>query len=499
MKGFVRGPPRLRWWFGLVGVCLLFMFTAASFPQLRSKFLTSAPYLCVKDEFRTRCPPVVGSESLWENPRIATKDWRACAGEIPDNYQPPPGDDGGNGYIGIIAEGGLNQQRISIINAVAVARILNCTLILPVFKQDSIWKDSTQFADVFDVDHFINYLEADVRIIREPPNWIPHHKVFYSSIGYTIKNIPKYASAEFYIQNVLPRIKEKKLMSLKPFVDRLGYENVPLEINKLRCRVNYHALKFLPETERMADILVSRMHNRTGKPHPFMALHLRFEKGMVGLSFCDFVGTREEKAALREYRKKEWPRRFKNDTIMWKEALCKRKQGKCPLEPGEISLVLKAMGYTKESQIYVASGPVYGGDARMRPLQRMFPNLVRKDDLASKEELAPFQKHVTSLAALDFLVCLKSDVYVMTHGGNFAKLIIGARRYHGHAQKSIKPNKGLMAYALGDPYMSWSRFMHEVAEIHQGRTGLPEATFPGYDIWENPLSPCMCSSTRAVS
>ena len=40
---------------------------------------------------------------------------------------------------------------------------------------------------------------------------------------FTIKNIPKYASAEFYIQNVLPRIKEKKLMSLKPFVDRLGY------------------------------------------------------------------------------------------------------------------------------------------------------------------------------------------------------------------------------------------------------------------------------------
>jgi len=53
-------------------------------------------------------------------------------------------------------------------------------------------------------------------------------------------------------------------MSLKSFVDRLGYENVPIEINKLRCRVNYHALKFLPETERMADILVSRMHNRTG-------------------------------------------------------------------------------------------------------------------------------------------------------------------------------------------------------------------------------------------
>lgn len=78
-----------------------------------------------------------------------------------------------------------------------------------------------------------------------------------------MKNIPKYASAQFYVDNVLPRIKEKKIMSIKPFVDRLGeqyhtflhvfgpflvhmlissvfgcrYDNVPPEINRLRCRV----------------------------------------------------------------------------------------------------------------------------------------------------------------------------------------------------------------------------------------------------------------------
>lgn len=38
----------------------------------------------------------------------------------------------------------------------------------------------------------------------------------------TVKNIPKYAPAQFYIDNVLPRVKEKKIMALKPFVDRLG-------------------------------------------------------------------------------------------------------------------------------------------------------------------------------------------------------------------------------------------------------------------------------------
>ncbi|RVX04364.1 Protein PECTIC ARABINOGALACTAN synthesis-related [Vitis vinifera] len=86
----------------------------------------------------------------------------------------------------------------------------------------------------------------------------------------TVKNIPKYAPAQFYIDNVLPRIKEKKIMALKPFVDRLGYDNVPPEINRLRCRVNYHALKFLPEIEQMADQLASRMRNRTGSSNPYM-------------------------------------------------------------------------------------------------------------------------------------------------------------------------------------------------------------------------------------
>ena len=43
---------------------------------------------------------------------------------------------------------------------------------------------------------------------------------------------------------------------------------------------------------------------------------------------------------------------------------------------------------------------------------------VTKEELASKEELDGFRKHVTTLAALDLLVCLMSDLFVMTHGGN---------------------------------------------------------------------------------
>jgi hypothetical protein len=398
-----------------------------------------------------------------------------------------------SGYIFIHAEGGLNQQRIAICNAVAIAKIMKATLILPVLKQDQIWKDQTKFEDIFDVDHFINYLKDDVRIVRDIPDWFTEKDELFTSIKRTVKNIPKYASAQFYIDNVLPRIKEKKIMSIKPFVDRLGYDNVPMEINRLRCRVNYHALKFLPDIEEMADKLAARMRNRTGSVNPYMALHLRFEKGMVGLSFCDFAGTREEKEMMAAYRQKEWPRRYKNGSHLWPLALQKRKEGRCPLEPGEIAIILRALGYTRGTQIYVASGQVYGGKNRMAPLRNMFPNLVTKEELASAAEMAPFRKHVTSLAALDFLVCLRSDAFVMTHGGNFAKLIMGARRYGGrHRLKSIKPDKGLMSKSLGDPHMGWAAFSDDVVITHQTRAGLPEPTFPNYDLWENPLTPCMC-------
>lgn len=40
---------------------------------------------------------------------------------------------------------------------------------------------------------------------------------------------------------------------------------------------------------------------------------------MVGLSFCDFVGTREEKAMMAAYRQKEWPRRYK--VLLWNKTV----------------------------------------------------------------------------------------------------------------------------------------------------------------------------------
>lgn len=105
-----------------------------------------------------------------------------------------------------------------------------------------------------------------------------------------------------------------------------------------------------------------------------------------------------------------------------------RRQGRCPLTPEEVGLMLRALGYRKDVHIYVASGEIYGGARTLAPLKALFPNLHTKETISSKEELAPFSKYSSRMAALDFIVCDESDAFVANNNGNMAKILAG-RRY----------------------------------------------------------------------
>lgn len=54
----------------------------------------------------------------------------------------------------------------------------------------------------------------------------------------------------------------------------------------------------------------------------------------------------------------------------------KRSQGLCPLTPEETILVLKALGFDKDTQIYIAAGEIYGGEGRLAALRSAFPRIV---------------------------------------------------------------------------------------------------------------------------
>ncbi|KAL5131198.1 O-fucosyltransferase 39 [Glycine soja] len=81
------------------------------------------------------------------------------------------------GYIQVFLDGGLNQQKMGfsiksllsrskICDAVVVAKILNATLVIPYLELNPVWRDSSSFMDIFDVDHFIDVLKNDISIVR---------------------------------------------------------------------------------------------------------------------------------------------------------------------------------------------------------------------------------------------------------------------------------------------------------------------------------------------
>ena len=48
----------------------------------------------------------------------------------------------------------------------------------------------------------------------------------------------------------------------------------------------------------------------------------------------------------------------------------------CPLTPEEAALILQALGFDKETQIYIASGEIYSSERRLAPLRAAFPWIV---------------------------------------------------------------------------------------------------------------------------
>lgn len=79
---------------------------------------------------------------------------------------------------------------------------------------------------------------------------------------------------------------------------RLANNGIPLELQRLRCRVNFQALKFTPEIEALGNKLI-RIIQQKG---PYLALHLRYEMDMLAFSGCTHGCTKAEAEELRELR-----------------------------------------------------------------------------------------------------------------------------------------------------------------------------------------------------
>ncbi|CAL5072977.1 unnamed protein product [Urochloa decumbens] len=381
-------------------------------------------------------------------------------------------------YLIVVTSGGLNQQRTGIIDAVVAARILNATLVVPKLDQTSFWKDSSNFSEIFDMDWFISSLAKDVKIIKEPPE-----KGGKAMKPYKMR-VPRKCTPRCYLNRVLPALLKKHVIRMTKYDYRLS-NKLDTELQKLRCRVNYHALKFTDPIQELGEKLIQRMRERS---RYFIALHLRFEPDMLAFSGCYYGGGEKERRELAAIR-----RRWR--TLHIRDPEKGRRQGRCPLTPEEVGLMLRALGYRSDVHIYVASGEIYGGEDTLAPLKALFPNFHTKETLTSQEELAPFLKFSSRMAAIDFIVCDESDAFVANNIGNMAKILAGRRRYFGH-KRTIRPNaKQLYLLFMKRGNMSWDAFSGQVRTIQKGYMGEPMEITPGRGEFHANPATCICEKT----
>ncbi|KAF3684684.1 hypothetical protein FXO38_00147, partial [Capsicum annuum] len=241
---------------------------------------------------------------------LAFQGWKPCTESVAASTLPEKSE----GYIQVFLNGGLNQQRMAICDAVVVAKILNATLVIPYLDVNRVWQDSSTFKDIFDMDHFINALKDYISIVKELP-------------------------------------------------DEFSWST----------------------------------------------------RDMAAHSACDFGGGKAEKLALAKYRQVIWQGRVLNSQFTDEEL---RSQGRCPLTPEEIGLLLAALGFDNSTRLYLASHKVYGGEVRISTLRSLFPLMDDSKSLASSDERAFIKGKASLLAAVDYYISMHSDVFISSSPGN---------------------------------------------------------------------------------
>jgi hypothetical protein len=79
----------------------------------------------------------------------------------------------------------------------------------------------------------------------------------------------------------LPLVRKHKVIRFSRIDSPLANIGIPLKFQKLRCRVNYNALRFTPSIEVLGNKMISSLRKTSS-----IVLHLRYEMDMLAFSVC---------------------------------------------------------------------------------------------------------------------------------------------------------------------------------------------------------------------
>ncbi|XP_052182655.1 O-fucosyltransferase 13 isoform X2 [Diospyros lotus] len=297
-------------------------------------------------------------------------------------------------------------MRRDLCDGVGIARLLNATIVLPKFEVAAYWNESSGFADVFDVDYFIQQLNGFVRVVKELPAEIASEEPVRVDCS-------KRKGQFDYVESVLPSLLKHRYISITPAMSQRR-DRYPLYAKAALCQGCYNALRLTRFLEKKATDLLDAI------PKPFLSLHLRFEPDMVAYSQCEYSGLSPASMEAIEA--------ARGDRKPWTGEVARvwRNRGKCPLTPTETAFILKALSIPTNTNIYLAAGD---GLMELGGLTSVYTNIFTKATLLSGEDFASM--HGNTKAALDYYVSINSDAYMATYFGNMDKMVAAMRAFKG--------------------------------------------------------------------
>ncbi|URE23945.1 DUF246 domain-containing protein [Musa troglodytarum] len=245
-------------------------------------------------------------------------------------------------YLLVVVSGGLNQQRNQIVDAVVIARILGAALVVPVLQVNLIWGDDSEFSDIFDLEHFKRVLADDVKVVSSLPS------THIRTRPVAEKQTPLHVSSMDQEQ-----LNREGVLLLRGLDSRLS-KDLPSDLQKLRCKVAFHALRFAAPIQELGNKLAMRMRSKG----PYLALHLRLEKDVWVRTGCvPGLSSEDDEVVQRERKLRPKLLTARSNMTYHQRKLA----GFCPLNALEVTRLIKALGAPKDARIYWAGGEPFGG------------------------------------------------------------------------------------------------------------------------------------------
>ncbi|KAG5050299.1 hypothetical protein JHK85_011402 [Glycine max] len=170
------------------------------------------------------------------------------------------------------------------------------------------------------------------------------------------------------------------------------------EIQRLRCRVAFHALQFRPEIQMLGRRMV---HKLRALGQPFLAFHPGLLRETLAYNGCAELFQDVHTELIQHRRSRMIKEGVLKDELNVDSHL-RREKGLCPIMPEEVGILLRVMGYPAKTIIYLAGSELFGGQRALIPLRSMFINTMDRTSLCSETEFSDLVGPETPLPVNSF-------------------------------------------------------------------------------------------------